>query len=241
MKFKNCGLQVKDLDDQKGIVQIYVSAFGNKDSDGDIIHRGAYAKTIAEKGPKGSGRIKHLVQHKFDQIIGKALDMYEDEKGLFVESQLVDTTLGRDALELYKHNLYEHSVGFQIVKGDWNKLADAYEIKEINLYEYSAVTWGANANTPLVGMKSLSKDEQADYAKSLLERLDRLAIAHRKGKFSDPTFELLDLEILQIKAVVADLIDSLKGTEPGNTTQQDNEPKIDGTELLSILKTAISI
>ena len=33
--FKHCSLELKDIEEEKGIVSFYFSAFGNKDSDGD--------------------------------------------------------------------------------------------------------------------------------------------------------------------------------------------------------------
>jgi uncharacterized protein len=230
MKFKYCNLQVKDLDDTKGIVQFYGSAFGNKDSDGDVIVNGAYTKTIQEKGPQGANRIKHLLQHKYDQIVGKILSVEQDSFGLLVESQLIDTSFGKDALEMYKHNLLEHSVGFRTVKGDFNKLLDAYEIKEIDLYEVSAVTWGANSQTPLVSMKS---EHKIELATSLSKRMDSLIQAIRKGKFTDATFEALDIELLQIKAAYQSLIESLEVKEPLQSTPEIVEPiaKIDAVNI----------
>ena len=45
--YKNGGLD--DLDETKGIVKGYGSVFGNVDSDGDVITKGAYTKTYFRK------------------------------------------------------------------------------------------------------------------------------------------------------------------------------------------------
>ena len=39
--------ELQDIDDKTGIVKGYGSIFGNIDSDGDIITKGAYTKTIS--------------------------------------------------------------------------------------------------------------------------------------------------------------------------------------------------
>ena len=51
-----------DADDKAGIVKGYGSVFGNVDSDGDIITKGAYTKTIKENGE----RVRYLYQHNMD-------------------------------------------------------------------------------------------------------------------------------------------------------------------------------
>ena len=48
--------EVIDADEKMGIVEGYGSVFGNVDSDGDIITKGAYRKTITENG----NRVKYL-------------------------------------------------------------------------------------------------------------------------------------------------------------------------------------
>ena len=62
---------LKDIDATGRTVQFYGSAFGNEDSDGDIIMPGAYTKTILENGPGSrQPRIKHLQQHDPRRILG---------------------------------------------------------------------------------------------------------------------------------------------------------------------------
>jgi len=194
---KQCSLAVKDLDTRGRTVVIYVSAFGNKDSDGDIILPGAFKKTIAESGPKSyQPRIKHLMQHKHDRLIGKPLEMVEDSRGLLVTSLLADTTEGRDALKLYEMDLLEHSIGYQVPPSGQRRVGDANHISEIYLREYSSVSWGANSSTPLVGIKSLSKTDQLAVLRA---RVDRLSQACNKGSFTDETSQLLKLNFKQIK------------------------------------------
>ena len=52
------GDQIVDFDEKNNIVKGYGSYFDNKDSDQDIIRRGAYQKTIQENG----NRVKYLYQ-----------------------------------------------------------------------------------------------------------------------------------------------------------------------------------
>src|SRR5690606_5930421 len=110
MQHKSIGAQIKDIDERKGIVDMYWSAFDNQDADGDIIRRGAYADTIREWGPHGSGRIKFLWQHDTHHPIGRPLELVEDKHGLRAVVKIAPTTRGRDALILYsEHVITEHS------------------------------------------------------------------------------------------------------------------------------------
>jgi len=93
--FKNCDLSLKDIDTKKGIVMGYASAFNNIDHDGDMIAQGAFRKTISENGPEGKNLITHLYQHDYTKILGKPMTIREDEKGLYFESKIVPTQLGR--------------------------------------------------------------------------------------------------------------------------------------------------
>lgn len=78
------------------------------DSDGDIIRRGAYKKTIKENGD----RVRYIYQHNMAQPLGKMNMLEEDDKGLMFEAEIADTTLGNDVYELLKMGVItENSVG----------------------------------------------------------------------------------------------------------------------------------
>lgn len=199
---KNTTLEVVDVNEPKGIVTLYASAFGNVDSQGDIITKGAYAKTSQEN----MHRIKHLFMHKTSDIIGKPLKMVEDEKGLLVESYITDAMNG-DHRKKYAEGLYtEHSVGIVPIQ-QTNNQDGTRTLTEVKLYEYSTVTWGANANTPVVGIKS---------AEAMAERLVRLEKFLRNSTATDETLFAVEIEIKQLQAL-------LKG-EPDNHSPKPEPP-----------------
>ena len=109
---------VKDVDEVKGIITGYFSIFGNKDSDGDIILPGAFRKTLKENGPDAERpRILHLFMHDVEKPLARPHVLKEDKKGLYFESTISHTSLGKDVIQLYKDKvLSEHSIGYQIVK-----------------------------------------------------------------------------------------------------------------------------
>lgn len=185
LEFKDSG-SVKDLDVKNRVVTGYLSNFGNKDHDGDVIVKGAFARTLNAR----KNQIFFLNQHNWKQPHGRFAVLQEDAKGLYFESNpLPDTTFSNDALKLYQAGIVEqHSIGFQIVKSD-GQFGDR-TITEIKLYEGSNVTLGANPLTPFTGFKS--KEPDLNYLK---ERKKVLYKAIRNGDFTDETFVLLEYEL----------------------------------------------
>jgi len=146
---------VDDVSVSKGIVTHYWSAFDNMDLHWDIIEKGAYAKTIRERGPQGTNQIKFLWMHWTEKVIGMPILMEEDDFGLLVVTKIFPDVyggLGRDVLTLYNEGaLNEHSVGIDVVE---RSDEDRRIIKVARLWEGSVVTWGANPKTPVVDMKT---------------------------------------------------------------------------------------
>jgi len=202
----------KDVDGKKGIVTGYFSAFDNVDSDGDIIRKGAFERTIRENGPKSAKpRIKHLMNHNTNQPLGLLQDLKEDDFGLYYESKLGKHSLGTDFVKMVESGLItEHSIGYRTIKRNQlqdyegymkNPSACWFELTELKLWEGSSLTaWGANANTPITGMKTEQRVE------SMNSRIEFLSKAIRDGVFTDETFELLEIELQQIKQFNIDLL-----------------------------------
>ena len=188
--YKSINDSVKDIDSVKKIVTGYLSAFNNKDYDGDIIIKGAYSKSISERQKD----IFFLNQHDWKQPHGKFSKLMEDEKGLYFESMpLINTSYSMDAFKLYEAGIVkEHSVGYNIVKQEYSKSDGANIVKEIKLYEGSNVTLGANSDTPFTGFKSLTIKEVNDQHKLILK-------AFRSGTFTDETFGLLEVALKQLQ------------------------------------------
>ena len=186
-----------DMDDQSRVITVYYSAFGNVDSDGDVITPGAFTKTLMENGPQNKNRVWHLFNHSTDKPIAKPFEMMEDDFGLKARVKMPNTTLGNDTYELYKEgHITEHSIGFQTMK---NQAKSGYnEITEIRLFEGSSVLWGANSNTPTVDVKSNFKSEVIDEIGKTIKSL-------RNGKFTDETFELLELKLKQLQQFLSEI------------------------------------
>ena len=186
-----------DMEDSSRTITVYYSAFGNVDSDGDVITPGAFTKTLKENGPQGKNRVWHLMNHSTDKPVAKPFSLVEDSYGLKGQVKLPNTTLGNDLYELYKDgHITEHSIGFQTTKSQ--SKSGYNEITEIKLFEGSSVLWGANPNTPTVNVKSEMKSEVMDNISKTIKSL-------RDGKFTDATFELLELRLKQLQQFLSEL------------------------------------
>lgn len=191
--------EIADIDDKMGIVKGYGSYFGNKDSDNDVIAKGAYQKTIKENGE----RVRYLYQHDMSQPIGKMKEMYEDDKGLMFVAEIPKTTLGSDVLELMKAGIItENSVGILPIQ---KQMKDDYrEITEVKLYEISAVTLAANDQAKILDVKG-----NIDFEK-IQKRYDSLAKVIRKGNISDDMGYAIESEILKLKSLFIDFTKPIK-------------------------------
>lgn len=182
MQKKGYDIGFKDADIKQGIVTGYFAMFGNRDLDGDIIEKGAFSKTIQERGPNGKKLIKYLLDHDSTKVVAKINNLYEDEKGLYYEAKIGSHALGKDFMAMIESELInQHSFGFKIIKDHYDQEKKANILKELFLYEGSAVQFlGANPETTIIEMKSMQ---------------DALAYMDRLEKFirtSDATDDLLE-------------------------------------------------
>lgn len=214
MLIKGINSSFKDADVKQGIVTGYLSHFDSKDSDGDVITKGAYAKTINERGPGSSKLIKYLLDHKKDHAIGVFNVLKEDNTGLYYEARIGTHNAGQDFVKMVESEIInQHSVGFSPIKEQ--QKSDANYINEIKLYEGSALQFlGANSNTPITGIK--------EYA----EQLDKLERALKLGTLTDETYK-------EIESKIKSLFNLLK---PDSATSDDDEPNNSKSPYLSFIK-----
>lgn len=143
----------------------YASVFGNRDSYGDIVQPGAFARTINND----RGRIKVLWQHHSSEPIGLPVEMHEDSVGLHVTARIAKTSRGNDALALIEAGVVnELSIGFDTIREEWDSEKKERRLVELRLWEFSPVTWAANELAKIVEVKNASDLD------AVLDRLDRL-------------------------------------------------------------------
>lgn len=221
-KYSSFDLVLKDIDEPKGIISGYFASFNTVDRSRDMFVKGAFAKSIQERGPKSTQpRIKHFLNHSPWQPLGLLKELGEDNIGLAYVSQLGTHTLAKDFIEMVKSGLVtEHSVGFEPIVEEKND-EGIYIIREGRLWEGSCLTgWGMNANTPVTSMKS------EDSISALTEQMKRMEDFCRKSTASDETIELVLIHLKQLTQRIIDLTE--KGTQAEKSLEPlDKEDKAD--------------
>ena len=163
MQLKAMPTQFKTTDKRE--IQGHAAVFGNRDSYGDIIERGAFARTLNND----RGRVKVLWQHDPSNPIGKPVEMREDDTGLFVTARIADTVQGRDAMALFEAEVVDElSIGYDSIVEEFDNEKGVRFLREIKLWEFSPVTWAANDLAKITSVK------QASDLDLVLDRLDRL-------------------------------------------------------------------
>jgi len=164
------GMQVKSVpfhdvkaDMDKRTFEGYAATW-DLDQRDDVIVRGAFAKTLIDRGPKPDksgeirSRIKVLWQHMSFWPIGIPLEMRETEEGLFVKSRVSKIPKGDEALELMRDGTVDTmSIGYNTVKHEYNEETEIRYLKEIKLFEFSPVTFPANEAAVVTGVKELGE------------------------------------------------------------------------------------
>jgi len=193
-KLKNAGYGIEDMDKKKSTVVGYASRFGNIDSHGDIVERGAFKRTVDHN----AARVKTLMHHDPMQIVGKPTKMYEDEKGLYTETKVSDTSMGRDLLTLIEDGVIdEMSIGFIPVREEYDSEMKANMLKEVKLVEYSFVSLASNPEARVEGLKG------GLAVNNLVSSMKRFEKALRDGRFeSDDIPEAMDFLVKYWRSVL---------------------------------------
>ena len=153
----------------EGTVEGYAATFDREpDSYGDVIAKGAFARTPTEWSQKGQP-IPLLYGHNTEDPemnIGKVTEAYEDEKGLHVRAEFdADNPKAQYVRKLAKEGrLYQFSFAYSVrdaadVDVDGFK---AYELRDLDLYEVSLVQIPANQHAVITEIKSGRRNSKAD-------------------------------------------------------------------------------
>lgn len=206
------------IDAAKRTIEGYASTFGNKDFVDDIVMPGAFKKTIQERG----NQVKVLWQHM--DPIGKAIHMEEDSKGLYVEAYISNTTLGNDALALAQDGVIDKlSIGYEVIKDDYDAGQKARLLKELKLHEFSMVTFPANDQAAITGVKSYDEFTKLLKKAGVMD-VTTLLKAGRKISSSNQALIENAIEALQNVLNIAEPLDD-EDLEPDETSTRKNDTK----------------
>lgn len=245
LKQKNAGMGIGDVDAKKSTIVGYASKFGNIDSHGDIVVKGAFKRTIDHNAK----RVKTLLHHDPVSIVGKPTLMYEDDQGLYTETKVSDTAMGRDLLTLVADGVIdEMSIGYIPVKEEYSKEYGANLVQEVKLIEYSFVTLASNESARVVGLKGVAAVNEVA---SSMKRMEK---ALRDGSFiTDEVPEAIEFIVKYWRSIIEsaseevgvvndnDVVssESQKGDSPDQGTHQAVDDSADATHddgVLALLK-----
>jgi HK97 family phage prohead protease len=173
----------------------YAAVFNSDSEPLPFIERiapGAFRKSL-----KARNNIRMYLNHDSSMLLAttraKTLRLMEDERGLKVEADLPDTTIGRDLSTLIKRgDVDSMSFGFSVPpKGDsWSDDGSVRELKEVRLYEVSVVTGFPAYQATTASVRSL--DILAERTASDVDKLaDAITVLEAGSELSDEQASLL--------------------------------------------------
>ncbi|WP_064746799.1 HK97 family phage prohead protease [Lysobacter antibioticus] len=167
-------VDVKFLDSRQGVFAGYASKFGGVDSYGDTILSGAYKRTLKKRD-----RPIRLRWNHWGPVIGKWLEVREDDIGLYVEGELTPGhRTAEDVFASMKHGAVDGlSIGFRPLQ--FRDLGDGRrELKEIELLEISIVEEPADLGARVSDVKSaLDEAESLKEIETILREAGRFSRA----------------------------------------------------------------
>lgn len=123
------------------VIEGYASLFDRTDRGGDIVKRGAFARSLEQLKSEGRS-VKMLWQHDPNQPIGVWEHIEEDARGLKVRGLILeDVGKGRDAAALVAAGAIDGlSIGYRTRKSSKDKQGRRV-LQELELWEVSLVTF----------------------------------------------------------------------------------------------------
>ena len=136
---KYAGVRLEEVE-AHGAFSGYASLFEAVDLGKDMMARGAFARSLRDRGVAG---IRMLYQHDPAEPIGVWTELREDARGLFVRGQLAkDVGKAREVLSLMRAGALDGlSIGFRTVKASSDPATGVRRIVEADLWEISVVTF----------------------------------------------------------------------------------------------------
>lgn len=196
-------IEYKSAEDNSDTLHIraYALAFNNVDSYGDVILPTAVDNFIKSED---FNRMHLCYQHKRDVVIGVINNAGVDEKGMWIEADILPTTQGKDVQLLIKSGaVREFSIGYWVNKCRFER-RDGYQyeirvLEDIGIYEVSPVTFAANPEAVLIDAKN--ERENTNHNKSeameekMLEMKQAMESAQNEAKAAKDAVKAMEAEV----------------------------------------------
>lgn len=226
---KTVAMKVSDLDEGSRQVKFVLNTMDYLDYDRDVIRKGAFSKSIQERGPQSNApdRIQFLRDHDWTKQIGKFTEIKEVGNELIAVGTLSKSTKGSDALADYQADIInQHSIGFRYIKDKITHIEESnlheeghFEVTEVVLHEGSAVAFGANKLTQTLDVAKSTGDYNP-VLKELQTLSDRFYKGIKTHVGTDDHIRVLEYQFLQIQ----ELQNSLKDLKPDIKSTLETKP-----------------
>jgi len=204
----------------EGQFTAYASVFGNVDSYGDVVVKGAFTNTLAD-WQKSGNPIPLLFAHEMadpDYNIGYVTSAVEDNVGLKVTAQLdLENPKAKQVYRLIKgRRVDQMSFAYDVVDGAPATIdgQSVFELRDLRLYEVSVVTVGANQETEILAVKTLPT------------AADRLVADVKAGRVlsakNESEIRNAHQALSRVLTVLDGTSDEQKASEPGPSCQEND-------------------
>lgn len=159
----------------------YGAVFGNIDSDGDVIEKGAFSAYLADVNNGKQNWPAMLTQHGGWGVnandltpVGVYTDLKEDDVGLKTAGTLAPTQRGTEIHALMKMQprpaINGLSIGYYVREQAFGGKSDPYDriLKQIDLIEISIVTFPANNKARMGDVKSAAEMTDREFERLLM-------------------------------------------------------------------------
>lgn len=179
IKHKNVAFDVKSVSEE-GVIEGYASVYGNIDSYGDVVQKGAFKNLFSKK----DSIIPVLWQHDTRQPVGGASLFKEDDLGLYMKASLVmEVQKAQEARALAKAGVVTGlSIGYTVNEYTYNKEEGVTYLTDLNLWEVSLVTFPANTEARVEGVKQILEDGGMPSEREIEELLRQAGFSRTQSK-----------------------------------------------------------
>lgn len=156
----------KAVDGEENVLEGYASTFDNVDLHGDVVVRGAFRKTLNDLLGSG-GKIPLLADHtpSTSNVLGSISRAREDAKGLKIRAEFSSAPSAQDVrTKMLEGHIDRMSIGYEPMQWAFED-RDGRRVrvlKEIKLWEVSAVVMPANPQAVVSRVKSMAGQVVAD-------------------------------------------------------------------------------
>lgn len=145
----------------------------------EFVKRGAFSKTL-----KDGADVRLLIDHEgipLARTRSGTLSLEEDERGLRVEAELDPTNpdAARVISAMRRGDMNQMSFAFRTIKDSWSNDRQSRELREVQLYDVSVVTFPAYEQT-VAELRNRQQGDTLAPATGFLIRKNQLAIARHK-------------------------------------------------------------